>query len=51
VIRTSTTTTTGCSKIISGHVGLIAGMITSLDADGFTVGSHPRVNSLGDVVH
>jgi hypothetical protein len=26
-------------------------MITSLDADGFTADSHPRVNSLGDVVH
>jgi hypothetical protein len=49
VIRTSTTT--GGSKIISSNVALSTGMITSLDVDGFTVGSHPRVNTLGEQVH
>jgi hypothetical protein len=49
VIRTSTTT--GGSKIISTNLALSTGMITSLDADGFTVGSHPRINGSNDLVH
>jgi hypothetical protein len=49
VIRTATIT--GGSKVISSNLPLTVGMITSLDADGFTVDNNPRVNTNGELVH
>jgi hypothetical protein len=49
LIRTSTTT--GGAKSLSSNGFLNAGFITSLDADGFTVSGHPRVNTNGELVH
>jgi len=49
LIRTSTTT--GGAKSMSNNSVLSTGLITSLDADGFTVSGHPRVNTNGELVH
>ena len=46
-----TSTTSGGSKIMSTNEGMNASMITSLDADGFTVSGHPRVNTNGEPIH
>src|SRR3990172_5773797 len=39
------------SKPLKGDQGLLGGMIVSLDADGFTVGSNRRVNAVGIQFH
>lgn len=49
VIRTSTTT--GGRKIISSDLALSTGMITSLDANGFTMNSGQRTNENGTRFH
>jgi hypothetical protein len=46
-----TSTTLGGSKMMSSNAAMTTALITSLDADGFTVSSHPRVNANGDPIH